>query len=52
MGLMLALHCAGLIVQIARDDEVGYVRAGGPLGLAGGLLLVAAGISVLRAARA
>jgi hypothetical protein len=52
LGIGLALHVVGVLVQLGHDDGVGKVRYGGPLGIAGGLLLVAAGASVLRAGRA
>lgn len=48
-GVGLGLHVLGVLVQIAHDDGFGKLRLGGPLGIAGGLLLVAAGASVLRA---
>ena len=49
VGAMVALHLIGLMIQIAADNDGAALRLGGPLGLAGGLLLVAVGISVVRA---
>lgn len=48
-GVGLGLHVLGVLVQIGHDDGLGKLRLGGPLGIAGGLLLLAAGASVLRA---
>ena len=51
VGTLLVLHLVGLMIHIAKWEEVDALRLGGPLGVAGGLLLVVAGISVLRAER-
>jgi hypothetical protein len=48
---MLVLHIAGVIVELASDEGVTVVRFGGPLGIAGGLLLIAIGLGVVRAER-
>lgn len=47
VGFLLALHYVGLMVQIGKWEGADALRLGGPLGVAGGLLLIAAGISVL-----
>lgn len=49
VGAMLALHLIGLMIQIVADNDGAALRLGGPLGLAGGLLLLAAGIRFVRA---
>ena len=49
VGALLALHLIGVMVQIVADEDGSALGIGGPLGLAGGLLLVAAGISAVRA---
>jgi hypothetical protein len=49
IGAMLALHLIGLMIQIVADNDGAALRLGGPLGLAGGLLLVVAGVSIVRA---
>jgi hypothetical protein len=51
VGVLLALHLVGLMIQVAKWEGADALRLGGPLGVAGGLLLVVAGISVLRAER-
>ena len=51
VGTLLVLHLVGLMFQIAKWEGVDALRLGGPLGIAGGLLLVVGGISVLRAER-
>lgn len=48
VGTLLALHYAGLMIQIAKYDGVDALRLGGALGVAGGLVLVRAGLLVLR----
>lgn len=52
IGALLALHLAGFVIQVAKDDGVRVLRLGGPLGIVGGVVLVAAGLSVARARRA
>lgn len=51
LGVVLALHAAGVVVELAHSDGIGGIRLGGPLGIVGGALLVAAGLSVVRAER-
>jgi hypothetical protein len=51
VGALLALHYVGLMIQIAKWEGADALRLGGPLGVAGGLLLLAAGIGVLRSER-
>jgi hypothetical protein len=52
VGLLLALHFAGFMIQTAHYAGADALRLGGPLGILGGLLLVAAGAGVLVAQRA
>ena len=40
VGTLLVLHLVGLMFQIAKWEGVDALRLGGPLGIAGGLLLV------------
>ena len=47
---VVTLHLTGIVVHISYFESVGAVRWGGPLGIIGGLLLVAAGAMVVRAA--
>jgi hypothetical protein len=49
IGTLLALHLAGVLVEIGKDDGVRNLRYGGALGIAGGVLLIAAGTRVIRA---
>jgi hypothetical protein len=51
LGTLTALHVAGVVVHIAKFEGAGALRWGGVIGIAGGLLLVAAGASVVRADR-
>lgn len=51
IGVLLALHLAGLIVHVASDGRAQDIRLGAPLGIAGGLLLVVAGRKILRGER-
>jgi hypothetical protein len=52
VGALLALHLTAHMVQIVKwEGSVDALRFGGFFGVAGGLLLVAAGISVLRGDR-
>ena len=51
VGALLALHYVGLMIQIAKWEGADAVRLGGALGVAGGVLLIAAGFGVLRAER-
>ena len=48
LGALLALHYVGVMIQIAKYEGGDSLRLGGPLGVAGALVLLAAGISVLR----
>jgi hypothetical protein len=48
VGLLLSLHYVGLMIQIAKYEGVDALRFGGALGVAGGLVLVRAGMLVLR----
>jgi hypothetical protein len=48
VGAMLALHLIGLMIQIVADNDGAALRLGGPLGLAGAFLLLAAGIRFVR----
>jgi hypothetical protein len=48
IGALLALHYVGLMIQIAKYEGVDALRLGGALGVAGGLVLVGAGLHVLR----
>jgi hypothetical protein len=45
------LHLVGIIVELAHEDGMLKVGLGAPLGIVGGILLVAAGARVLRAER-
>jgi hypothetical protein len=51
IGTVLLLHLIGIAVHISYFTSVGDLRWGGALGIAGGLLLVAAGAMVLQADR-
>ena len=51
LGFALAAHMLGVLVHFGHEDGVRYLRFGGPLGLVGGLLLVAAGVTLLRGDR-
>ena len=51
VGTLLVLHFVGLMIFIAKWEGADALRLGGPLGVAGGLLLLVGGISVLRAER-
>ena len=48
MGTLLALHYVGVMIQIAKYDGGGSLKPGGVLGVAGALVLLSAGVSVLR----
>jgi hypothetical protein len=49
VGTLLAFHMAGIVVQVAHYEGADSIRVGGPLGIVAGLLLVASGISAVRA---
>ena len=49
VGILMVIHYAAFMIQV--DHYGGAMGRGGPLGVLGGLLLVAAGISVLVAER-
>ena len=51
VGVLLTFHYIGLLIQIAKWQSADSIGLGGPIGIAGGLLLIAAGISVVRAGR-
>jgi hypothetical protein len=52
VGLLMALHFVGFMIQTRHyGGGVGAISLGGPLGVLGGLLLVAAGASFLVAER-
>ena len=51
VGLLLTFHYVGLLIQIGKWEGADSIRLGGPLGVVGGLLLIAGGVSVLRARR-
>jgi hypothetical protein len=51
IGLLMALHFVGFMIQIAHYSGADVLRFGGPLGVLGGLLLLAAGATVLVAER-
>jgi hypothetical protein len=51
LGTLTAFHYVGLMVQIAKYEGVDSLRYGGALGAAGGILLLGAGVGVLRGAR-
>ena len=51
VGLLLTFHYVGLLIQIGKWEGADSIRLGGPLGIVGGLLLIAGGVSVLRARR-
>ena len=51
VGVLLTFHYVGLLIQIGKWEGADAIRLGGPLGIVGGLLLIAAGSSVLRAQR-
>ncbi|MDQ4029532.1 MAG: hypothetical protein M3168_00660, partial [Actinomycetota bacterium] len=51
IGALLALHLVGVLVEIGYGDGFRELRFGGALGIAGGLVLAAAGVGVLRAGR-
>ena len=48
LGALLALHYVGVMIQIAKYEGGGSLRLGGVLGVAGALVLLSAGVSVLR----
>jgi hypothetical protein len=49
VGALLAVHYVGFMIQFAKHEGVDSLRLGGVLGVAGGLVLLAAGIRVVRA---
>jgi hypothetical protein len=51
IGALLALHFVAVVVEVANQDGIRGGRLGGPLGVAGALLLVGAGIGFIRAER-
>jgi hypothetical protein len=51
VGLLLTFHYIGLLVQIGDWQGADSIRLGGPIGIVGSVLLVAAGASVLRGER-
>jgi hypothetical protein len=51
IGVLLALHLAGLLVHVATDGRAQDIRLGGPIGIVGSLLLVVAGTKILRGER-
>jgi hypothetical protein len=51
VGLLLAFHYIGLLIQIGKWEGADSIRIGGPIGILGAVLLVAAGASVLRGER-
>jgi hypothetical protein len=51
VGVLLTFHYVGQLFQLAKWEGVDAIRIGGPLGIVGALLLVAAGSSVLRGTR-
>lgn len=51
LGSLSALHYVGLMIQIAKYEGVDALRAGGVLGVVAGLLLLAAGVGVVRSER-
>lgn len=51
VGALLAVHYVGLMIQLVKYEGVDALRLGGPLGVAGGVLLLGAGLSVLRRER-
>lgn len=48
VGLLLALHYAGVMVLVGKQEGADALRLGGVVGIVGGLLLLAAGRSILR----
>ena len=48
LGALLALHYVGVMIQIAKYEGGDALRLGGVLGVAGALVLLWAGVSVLR----
>jgi hypothetical protein len=51
VGVLLALHLVGLMVQVVKWIDVATIRFGAPLGALGGVLLLTAGLRVVRAER-
>jgi hypothetical protein len=51
VGVLLTVHYVGLLVQLGKWEGADSIRLGGPLGIVGGLLLIVAGRSVVRAQR-
>lgn len=51
IGVLLALHYIAVVVEVEHQSSVGGIGPGGPLAIAGALLLAGAGIGFLRAAR-
>jgi caspase domain-containing protein len=51
VGLLLTFHYVGLLIQIGDWEGADSIRLGGPIGILGAVLLVAAGVGVLRGER-
>ena len=51
IGLLLALHLTGLLIEFGHDEGFSNIRVGAPLGIVGALLLIVAGARVLRSPR-
>jgi len=51
IGALLALHFVAVVIEVGHQSSVGEIRLGGPLGVAGALLLAGAGIGFLRTER-
>jgi len=50
VGLLLAAHLVGIVVQYGHDAGFAQIRAGGVIGIVGGIVLAAAGTRILRLA--
>ena len=48
VGALLTLHYVGVMIQLVKYEGLDTLRLGGGLGVAGGLVLLAAGVSMLR----